>query len=331
MMKYRIGITDYVQPPHDIERQAFPGAEFVFLNSEDESRFDPELLAGLDALIVWHAPIGTRTARMLKQAKVVVRYGVGFDNIDISALDAAGIPFCNTPDYGTEEVADTTCGMILNIQRKIVSYDSACRTYKVGWQEHVQPPLKRTNTQTLGVIGVGRIGTAVINRMKSFGYRILGYDPYQPSGHEKAVGYQREHDLKRLLAESDIVTIHCPLTPETRGMVNDDFVADMKLGAALVNTARGQVVASFDCLEKALRSNRLRAVALDVLPEEPPPSGHPLIRAWREGEDWIKGRLIINPHTSYYSEGALFEMRYKAAETAYLCLQDGVLRNRIAP
>jgi len=328
-MKYRVGITDYVKAPYDVEEKAFPNVEYVFLNSEDLDDFDQSVLAELDALIVWHAHIGERTAKVLKKSCIVVRYGVGFDSIDIAALLIEGIPFCNTPDYGTEEVADTASGMILNMQRKIASYDFACRNYHSGWQEHVQPLLTRTNKQTLGVVGVGRIGTAVINRMKAFGYRIIGYDPYQPSGHEKAIGYERKQHLKKLLEESDIVTIHCPLSNETKGLIDDEFIATMKPGSMLVNTGRGQVLLNLDCVEKHLRSGHLSAVSLDVLPQEPPPFDHPLINAWRNNEEWIVGRLIINPHSSYYSEQSLFEMRYKASETVRMFLEEGVLRNQV--
>jgi len=328
-MKYKIGITDYVRPPYDVESLTLQNAEFIFLNSENIDDLDRNVLSDLDALMVWHAKIGEPTAKALKNDCIVVRYGVGFDNIDIAALSRKGIAFCNTPDYGTEEVADTACGMILNMQRKITSYDYACRNYQDGWQEHVQPPLKRTNMQTLGVVGVGRIGTAVISRMKAFGYRIIGFDPYQPSGHEKAVGYERKQHLEDLLKESDIVTIHCPLNDETRGLINDEFILKMKPGSILINTGRGKVLYNLDCLEKHLRSGHLSAISLDVLPEEPPPFDHPLINSWKNNEDWTMGRIIINPHSSYYSEQALFEMRYKAAETINLYFKEGFLRNQV--
>lgn len=328
-MRFRVGITDYVRPPHAIEQEAFPEAEFVFLDSVEEGGLDPGALRDLDALIVWHTPITPVSVPHLKQCRIVVRYGVGYDNIDIAALERANIVFCNTPDYGTEEVADTACGMILDLQRKIASYDAACRHFSEGWQEHIQKPIVRTNRQTLGLVGVGRIGSAVVNRMKAFGYRILGFDPYQPSGHEKAVGYQRVSTLADLLSQSDIVSLHCPLTAETRGMINARTLALFKHGASLVNTSRGPIVADLRCLETALREGRLASVALDVLPQEPPADADPLIRAWRAREPWIDGRLLINPHSSYYSESALYEMRYKAAETARLYLAEGKIRNRV--
>jgi D-3-phosphoglycerate dehydrogenase len=328
-MEFKIGITDYIQPPFDFESQAFPNADFLFLDSTEEGNFCPNTLSELDALIVWHAEIGELTAKRLSKAKIVVRYGVGFDNIDIQGLNKFKIKFCNTPDYGTEEVADTASAMILNLQRKICSYDFACRTYSTGWQENIQPPIQRTNTQTLGVIGVGRIGTALISRMRPFGYRILGFDPYQPSGHEKAIGYHREHEISEILAKSDIISLHCPLSTETQGMVDNHFISKMKPGAILVNTGRGNVISDFDCVHHHLRSGQLGAAAFDVLPIEPPPMNHSLIKAWRNNDEWIAGRLIINPHTSYYSEQAVFEMRYKAAETARIFLEKGILRNQV--
>jgi len=272
--------------------------------------------------------VDQETVNVLDKCQVVVRYGVGYDLVDLAALTRRGLPLCNTPDYGTEEVADTACAMILAIQRKIREYDQMSRHIQTGWQENLLKPQQRSSSQTLGIIGVGRIGTAVALRMKPFGYRIMGYDPYQPSGHEKAVGYERADSLEELLQHADIVSIHCPLTDETSGMVNREFLQSMKQGASLVNTARGRILADLDCVEQALRAHQLHALALDVLPDEPPQT-HALLTAWREQEPEIAGRVIINPHAAYYSEQGWHEMRYKAAETARMFLVEGKLRNRI--
>ena len=326
--RWQVGITDHVVPPADIEAEAFPEADFHFLG---DWRADASARAEwqrMDAMLVWHWVVDRDTVALLDRCRIVVRYGVGYDLVDVQALADRPIPFANTPDYGTEEVADAACGMILTVQRQLLAYDRAARTYGEGWQEHALTSQQRTNCQTLGVLGVGRIGTAVINRMKPFGYRILGYDPYVPSGHEKAVGYERTYSLDALLAESDLITVHCPLTEETRGMIDARFLGRMKDGAALVNTARGRILAGLDCLEEALRSGKLSYVFLDVLPDEPP-TAHPLLAAWRADEPWLAGRLLITPHVAYYSRQGWREMRYKAAETARMYLLDGVLRNRI--
>ena len=324
-----IGISDYVRPPFDIEAKALgEGIEFVDFNSRIEEDINVARLESLDALLVWHAPITRRTIQHLDNCKIVVRYGVGYDNICLEALKEHGIPLCNTPDYGVEEVANTAAGLILNLWRKVSAYDLACREFTEGWMEHVLKPMGRISESTLGVIGVGRIGTALIHRMKPFGCRILGYDPDQPSGHERAIGYRRTATLEELLRESDVVSLHCTLTGETTDMVDEGFVAAMKPGAVLVNTARGRLVKNLDVIEEGLRSGRIGAAGLDVLPEEPP-GDHPLIRAWRSFEPWLKGRLIITPHTAYYSDAAWHEMRYKAATTVRLYLEKSELRNRI--
>jgi len=326
--KWLIGITDYVTPPADIEQAAFGDAEFVFLADWRASEENRKMWQAVDAILLWHWHMDEATAQILDNCKIVVRYGVGYDLVDVAALTRHDIAFANTPDYGTEEVADAACAMILAIQRKLFSYDRACRSYTSGWQENLQKPHQRTSDRTLGLVGVGRIGTAVVNRMKPFGFTISGYDPYQPSGHEKAVGYTRANSLDQLLEQSDIVSLHCPLTEETRGMVDAQFIGKMKPGASLVNTARGQIIESLDCIEQALRDNRLTSIAFDVLPDEPP-GEHPLITAWRNDEPWIAGRAIINPHVAYYSERGWYEMRYKAAETAKMLLLEKRLRNQI--
>ncbi len=327
---WTVGITDYIRPPADIERQAFPEAEFVFLSGPEKSEENKHQWRAADALLAWHWPIDAELIPLLDRCRIVVRYGVGYDTVDVEALTEAGIPFCNTPDYGTEEVADAACAMILALQRRMVQYDRVCRFYEVGWQENRIESQERTSACAVGIVGVGRIGTAVALRLKPFGFRLFGYDPYKPPGHEKAVGYERADTLRELLGSSDIVTVHCPLTDETEGMIDAAFLQGMKPGSSLVNTARGGILKGLSCLEQALRSGHLAAAAMDVLPSEPP-GEHALLRAWRDDEPWLRGRLVINPHVAWYSRQSWHEMRYKAAETARMYLLEGRLRNRILP
>ena len=328
MTKIRIGITDHSPPPFEVEREALGAdAEMVFLDSRQEQDYDPEILKSLDALLVWRAKITSKTVDQLERCRIVVRYGVGYDAVDLTSLKNKGIPFCNVPDYGTEEVADTACSMLLGLQRNLALYDVSSRNYQGDWQNQYREN-QRLSQSVLGVIGVGRIGTALVNRMKAFGPRILGYEPYQPSGHEKAVGYQRFQFLEEMLPLCDMISFHCPLSDETRGMINSDFFGQLKNGAILVNTARGGLLENFDVLEQSLRENRIHAAGLDVLPQEPP-GNHPLIEAWRNREDWLEGRLWITPHLAFFSNQAWYEMRYKAAETVKLFFEHGILRNQI--
>jgi D-3-phosphoglycerate dehydrogenase len=327
--KWTVGITDFFQPPADIEQKAFPESEFLFLSDWRISEKNREEWQKVDAILIWHWEVDRSTVKQLHNCKIAVRYGVGYDNVNIKALAERNIPFCNNPGCATTEVADTTCAMILSLQRKIVAYDRDCRTYSDRWQKSL-PPVQRTSEQTLGLIGAGRIGRAVIDRMKPFGYRVLVYDPFWPKGQENNFGCKRVDSIAELLSESNIISFHCPLTTETRGMVNSEFFQQMKRGSSLVNTARGGIFADVDCLEEALRSGHLASVALDVLPDEPP-KDHPLIQAWRKDVPWLSGRLIITPHIADYSERMWYEVHYKAAETVRLFLLNGELRNLIKP
>ncbi|NKM58815.1 C-terminal binding protein [Rhizobium anhuiense] len=327
--KYVVGITDHMIGSPDLEAEMLGReVEIDFFATTDETLFAADRLARLDALMVWGARLGPRSIAHLTRCRGVVRYGVGYEKIDIEALAAAGIPFANNPDYGTEEVADHAVAMILSLQRRLWEHDARARGYRSGWQVHSLKPLSRSNRATVGVVGVGRIGTAVINRLKPFGFRILSYDPGQPPGHEKAVGYERVDNAVDLFARSDILTLHCPATEETRGMLDANGLARMKPGAILVNTARGELIDDLDALETSLRSGHLAAAAIDTLMQEPP-GDHPLLSAWRKREDWLAGRLVITPHNAFYSDHAAVEMRQNAARTVRILLDEGRLRNRI--
>ena len=297
-------ITDYINDP-SIERSIL--GEPV---SEDQ-RFKAQVL------LVWHENIDDKYLTRFKDLRGVVRYGVGYDNIDLNILAQRNIIFCNTPDYGVDEVSDTAVGMILNISRGISRYDRNARSFKKGgWQENRIGTLKRNADQVVGVIGAGRIGGSVCRKLRAIGYEVAFYDPFVCSGHEKMLGVSRVRSLYELLSISDQISIHTPLTSDTRGMVDDDFVNSMRDGSGLVNTARGEIIASMDVLERGLRSGKLGNVALDVLPQEPPDFSHSLICAWQKDEAWLNGRMIINPHSAFFSKRAFCEMRQNAALNA---------------
>ena len=324
-----IGVTDFYRSPFDIEQKALGGGvEFIDFNSRDEDDFDGDTLRQLDAMLVYHARITDKTLAKLEKCKIIVRYGVGVDNMDLEALKDRRIPLCNTPDYGIEEISATAVSHLLNLWRKISSYDRACRNYREGWAQNLQKPIHRLSESTLGVIGVGRIGAAFIGLMRPFGCKILGFDPHQPAGHEDTVGYERVDTLAELLDVSDAISIHSVLTPETAGMVDENFISAMKTGAILVNTARGGLFKNLDIIEEGLKNGQLGGLGTDVLPSEPP-LDHPLIKAWREDAPWLRNRLVITPHTAQYSETALYDMRYLAAETVALFLNQKELRNRV--
>ncbi len=330
-MKHKpvIGITHLIKPPFTPELAAWNNdIDIVYFDSPDESAFEASALRRLDAFLVWTPRISQQTVAQLVNCKIVVRYGVGYDKIDRLALARAGIAFSNNPEYGPEDVADTALSMILVLQRRVLEHDIRCRGYVDSWQEHHLSPLLPARHSTVGVVGVGRIGISVINRLKPFGFHLLGYDPYISNGLARAVGVERVSRLEELFARSNVVTLHCPLTEETQGMVSSELVNQSKPGLIVVNTARGALIETLDVLESGLKSRQIGAVGLDVLPDEPP-QAHPLIEAWRASADWLVGRLVITPHNAFYSDHAFYECRYQAAETARLFLRQNRHRNAI--
>ncbi len=297
----RVYITDKVTNP-DIERDV--------LGDELSS----ELHEGIEVLLVWHHKITNEFIDKLPNLKALVRYGVGYDVFqDLEYIKSKGIYASNTPDYGTDEVSDTSIAMIMNIARGITRYDYQCREYDDGtWQTNTLKYIKRTSDYKLGVIGAGRIGGSVLLKANALRFQTHFYDPYLSSGTEKMLGAKRFDNLDELLETSDIISINAPLNKETNAMIDEEFISKMKPGSSLVNTARGAIVKDLDVFYEPLKSGHLNCVSLDVLPSEPPVSGK-MIDAWKAKEKWLDGRFMINPHSAFYSDKAYFEMRQKAA------------------
>lgn len=326
MADYTVYVLDLAVPA-TLERQVLGDIACVRELHERDDRSFPQDFFMADAVLVWHSRLTSYSIERLSRCRAIVRYGVGYDNVDIIAAGRCGIPVCNTPDYGTEEVADTTIALILALARKIPSYQAHLLREAARWDWGAVGPLHRLRDRTLGLIGLGRIGTAVALRARAFGFRVIFYDPYKPDGSDKALGITRVSDIEALLKEAHIVSLHTPLTEETRGWVDASFLAAMRKGAMLVNTARGAIVKDLGVLAEFLRNGHLAGVALDVLPHEPMDPADPAIRAWRAGESWIRDKLIITPHAAFYSEEALEEMRRKAALAVRASLEGRPLAN----
>jgi lactate dehydrogenase-like 2-hydroxyacid dehydrogenase len=280
-----------------------------------------------DAVVTARMPIDAAVIPHLKRARIVVRHGVGFDVLDLEALGKAGIPACNVPDYGTTEVADSAIAMMLAFTRGTANMDAALRRDLQGnWSQTQNTTTRRLRTMRFGVVGFGRIGTAAALRARAFGMEVVFYDPYLPNGAELPFGFTRAGTLHELLGLADVVSIHAPLTRETRRMIDGSAVAAMKKGAILINTARGEICDTVALLE-GLKSDKLACVGLDVLPKEPASTDDPWVAAWQANEPWIRGRVLLNPHSGYYSPDSFVDLRRKAMETAYFYLRDGKLMN----
>jgi len=263
----------------------------------------------------------------MQRCRVHVRPAVGFDNIDIARWGRHGIPVCNTPDYGTMEVADHAMALMLSLMKSIAFHDERLREDPRGnWMPALNPFGKRLSICTFGIVGLGRIGTATALRAKAFGMNVVFYDPYKPNGSDLALGIKRADTLAELFAQSDVVSLHAPSSEETRGLIGRDVFAAAKKGMILVNTARGAIV-DIDALHDAMKDGTVLAAGLDVLPTEPADVQAPLIKAWHAEEEWIRHRLLLTPHSAFFTPESARDMRAIAARTAVKYLRDGRLEN----
>ena len=310
----KVAITDFIIGGVEHEQRVLGDvAELVALNArhEDDLRGRVE---DADALMIYHTlALTERTIDRLERCKLIVRCGVGYDNVDCAAARRRGIPVANVPDYGTEEVADSAIGLALSLTRGVHLLSGRLRERRGDWTYSLVRPLHRLRGRGFGVVGLGRIGTAAALRAKALGMDVLFHDPYVPDGRDRALGVRRVETLAELLGQSYVVSMHCPLTAETRHLMNRQTLARMMPGSYLVNTARGAVVDPLAVLE-AVTSGHLAGAALDVLEQEPPPEDHPLLTAWRDPDHPAHDRIILTAHAAFYSEEGLLDMRLKGSE-----------------
>lgn len=324
---FKVVVADFLSCPLEPEKRIL--GEIAQLEALQAAHEDD--LAGrvedADALMLFHCVrITKKTIDRLAKCRLMVRCGVGYDNVDGAYARQRGIPLANVPDYGTEEVADSAVGLALSLTRGISILQSRLRAGLGDWSYQQAAPLPRLRGRVFGIVGLGRIGGAAALRAKSLGMDVAFFDPYVPDGRDKSLGIRRVEELRDLLGQSYVVSLHCPLTTETRHLINAQTVEWMARGSYLVNTSRGGVVDT-SCLPAAIASGRLAGAAIDVLETEPPSPSDPLITAWRDPEHPAHHRLIVNPHTAFYSEEGLLEMRMKGAEACRRALLGLPLRN----
>ena len=301
-------ITDFDYEDVDVERRILEDAGLEVVAAQCRTEEDVvEAGRGTSALLTQYAPITARVMDGLPELRMVGRYGVGYDVVDVEAARERGVWVANVPDYGTEEVAAHALSMALALLRHLPLFDRGVRDGR--WHPHSTGPLCRLKNLTLGVVGVGRIGGTFARRAGPWFGRTLGCDPYLdawPEGVEPA-------SLEEVFSESLLVSLHAPLTEETRGLVDRGLLERMPEGGYLVNTARGDMVVIDDLLW-ALEEGPLAGAALDVLPQEPPPAGHPLLS---------NPNVILTPHAAYYSLAAEEEARIKAARNVVAWAREG--------
>ncbi|KQS39165.1 C-terminal-binding protein isoform X2 [Drosophila erecta] len=281
-------------------------ATVAFCDAQSTSEIHEKVLNEAVGALMWHTIILTKEdLEKFKALRIIVRIGSGTDNIDVKAAGELGIAVCNVPGYGVEEVADTTMCLILNLYRRTYWLANMVREgKKFTGPEQVREAAHgcaRIRGDTLGLVGLGRIGSAVALRAKAFGFNVIFYDPYLPDGIDKSLGLTRVYTLQDLLFQSDCVSLHCTLNEHNHHLINEFTIKQMRPGAFLVNTARGGLVDD-ETLALALKQGRIRAAALDVHENEP-----------YNGALKDAPNLICTPHAAFFSDASATELREMAA------------------
>jgi D-3-phosphoglycerate dehydrogenase len=302
-------VTDHVFADLDAERRILAAAGHE-LRFEADARAPEEIVAvaeTADAVLNCYAPMPAEVIGALRACRIIARYGIGLDTIDIAAASERGILVTNVPDYCIDEVSDHALALILSLARGVARLDRAVRAG--SWSPMVARPLHRLRGRTLGLVGFGRIAGRLAEKAAAIGFQVRATDPYVPDDVMTAAGVEPA-DLEGVLSGSDVVSVHVPLTEESRHLIGAPEIGMMRPGSILVNTSRGPLVDARAVLE-ALEAGHLGGAGLDVLETEPPDPGEPLLAR----ED-----VVITPHAAFYSEESMAEQQRKAAEQVVAAL-----------
>lgn len=313
--RFKVVVTDQVFPAIDTETGLLASIGARIEVADGTPADVARLGADADALLNTYMPITGELLSQLPACRIVARYGIGVDNVDLAAAAQRGVIVTNVPDYSVEEVAVHTLGLLLALVRRL---PQASRLVTAGgWGLDGLRPIRRLSTQRAGLVGFGRIARNLAGYLAAIGCEVVAHDPFiQPQP-----GLPPLVPLPELLSECDLISLHVPLTPQTHGLIGAAELAMMKPGTALVNTARGGLV-DVDALIAALRAGRIGAAALDVLDQEPP-------RAGRLPGDLPN--LLITPHMAYYSEESIAESQRKAATQIIKVLTGGLPDYQVRP
>lgn len=325
MAGMRVVVTDYIEDDLDWEAEELEKAGMDFEIHQLKFRPDEEVIAAVedaDIIVVNMVKMTDAILSKLRKCRLLMRHGIGYDNVDVEACTRHGIPFANQPDYCTEDVAEHAIALIFACARKVpLSRQTLDQSVaKAQWDFSGLFPIYRMQGQTLGIVGVGRIGSRVAQKLASFGFRILGNDPYVSDQRRAELGIEWV-DKETLFRESDFVTIHTLLNAETRHIVSAQTLALMKPTAWIVNTSRGGMVDS-DALKSALGAGRIAGAALDVYEHEPPEKDYPF---------YDMTNVILTPHIGWASEEAGWQIRRNIVDDILAVAEGKPVRGPVNP
>ena len=318
-MSFVVAVTDYVFPSLEPEQRVLAplGVDLRPAQCQSEERII-ELTNGADAVLNCYAKITARVIEKLDRCKIIARYGIGVDNVDVVAATRFGILVTNVPDYCIDEVSDHALALLLALARRITVADGAVKTG--AWDVVAHAGIRRLRGQTLGLLGFGKIAKALASKVQPLGMKVLVYDPYLEPLLMTQHGAEAV-SLDRVLTEADAISIHVPLSSETRNLIGKRELARMKSTAFLINTSRGGIIDE-QALAETLKAGRIGGAALDVLSVEPPPIDHPLRKL---------PNVILTPHLAFYSRESVIELQTKAAEEVARALKGEPPRSPVNP
>lgn len=298
------------------ETAAITGAGYELVSAQCKTAEEViAAAADADGIIVQWAPITATVIQALSRCKVIVRYGIGVDNVDLAAAKQKGIPVCNVPDYCIDEVADHTVALALALARQLVQIDT--RTRAGEWKIYPDKPMPSFREMTFATAGYGRIARAVLDRARMFGFKLAAYDPYAAPPSDGVASFS----LEELFRQADILCLHAPLSPETKHLVNAARLAQMKPTAMIINTARGGLIDTV-ALAEALQAGTIAAAGLDVFESEPLEKDHPLRKC---------PNALLTSHVAWFSESSVPKLQQLAAQEAVRALQGKPLKNQVNP
>ena len=319
MPKHKVVVIGLGYPTYEYEEELLREIDAELVLSEATAAADvAKAVADADAILNRTVDITADTIDAMTRCKVISRYGIGVDNIDIAAATKKGIIIANVPDYCWEEVSDQALALLMSCARKTVSHDKLTR--KGGWDLGASDPMYRIAGKTLGLLGLGNIARRLATKVAGFGLRIIAFDPYIKPELAKQVNAELV-DLDTLFRESDYVSVHCPVTPETRNIVNEENLRKMKKTAILVNTSRGALVDEA-ALYRAVKEGWINGAGVDVFVQEPPPADHPFFEL---------DNMVVSDHAAWYSEESQVELQTKACAEVVRVLKGGLPKSLVNP
>lgn len=315
MSRFEAVVTDYSFPTLEAEERILAEAGCALKKGQCKTEAEVlELAREADVVMAQWAPVTASVIKNLSRCKAIVRYGIGVDNVDLATARAKGIPVCNVPDYGIDEVADHAVSLALSLGRQLGTLDR--RTREGVWKLAPVSPMPAFREMLFATAGLGRIARSVLERARPFGFRLAAYDPYVADEVFVQMGV-RKLTPEEIFAEADILSLHLPLMETTKHFVNEARLESMKRTAIVVNTARGPLVDNA-ALVAALDGEAIAYAGLDVFESEPLPPDSPLLSC---------GKVLLTPHVAWYSESSTPKLQRLVAEEAVRALRGETLRN----